>query len=200
MLLPENSRNFGQGIDVTKTAAEALTIAARNEEQQAEGEEPREYVLQPHIVRPLLFGGAKFHIRVCALLPSSPLSPRCAKEDPCSSLRKSPALRKRKERAERLACRPADGLMMLTPGYRYPRNFAHRHGKVAISSKAWSAAETDPEVQITTQRSGSQRYEDWEHYEAVHARLLEQTATLLSRLEGKVGPQAWAGRVGFELL
>ena len=70
MLLPENSRNFGQGIDVTKTAAEALTIAARNEEQQAEGEEPREYVLQPHIVRPLLFGGAKFHIRVCALLPS----------------------------------------------------------------------------------------------------------------------------------
>ena len=99
-----------------------------------------------------------------------------------------------------MAWRPADGLMMLTPGYRYPRNFAHRHGKVAISSKAWSAAETDPEVQITTQRSGSQRYEDWEHYEAVHARLLEQTATLLSRLEGKVGPQAWAGRVGFELL
>ena len=96
LLLPENSRNFGQGIDVTKTAAEALTIAARNEEQQAEGEEPREYVLQPHIVRPLLFGGAKFHIRVCALLPSSPLSPRCA-EDPCSSLCKSPALRKRKE-------------------------------------------------------------------------------------------------------
>ena len=86
LLRTENSRNFGQGIDVTKTAAEALTIAARNEEQQAEGEEPREHVLQPHIVRPLLFGGAKFHIRVCALLPSPPLWPRCAKEDPCSSL------------------------------------------------------------------------------------------------------------------
>ena len=82
MLLPENSRNFGQGIDVTKTAAEALTIAARNEEQQAEGEEPREYVLQPHIVRPLLFGGAKFHIRVCALLPSSPLSLRAVQKRP----------------------------------------------------------------------------------------------------------------------
>ena len=76
MLLPENSRNFGQGIDVTKTAAEALTIAARNEEQQAEGEEPREYVLQPHIVRPLLFGGAKFHIRVCALPSLSALCKR----------------------------------------------------------------------------------------------------------------------------
>ena len=99
-----------------------------------------------------------------------------------------------------MACGRVDGLVMLTPGYRYPRNFAQRHGKVAISSKAWSAGVTDPEVQITTQRSGSQRYEDWEHYEAVHARLLEQTATLLSRLEGKVGPQAWAGRVGFELL
>ena len=99
MLLPENSRNFGQGIDVTKTAAEALTIAARNEEQQAEGEEPREYVLQPHIVRPLLFGGAKFHIRVCALLPSSPLSlsALCKRGPLFVSLRKSPALRKRKE-------------------------------------------------------------------------------------------------------
>ena len=199
MLLPENSRNFGQGIDVTKTAAEALAIAARNEEQQAEGEEPREYVLQPHIVRPLLFGGAKFHIRVCALLPSPPLWPRCAKEDPCSFCAKVQPCAK-EGGLSAAVCRPADGLVMLTPGYRYPRNFAHRHGKVAISSKAWSAAETDPEVQITTQRSDSQRYEDWEHYEAVHARLLEQTATLLSRLEGKVGPQAWAGRVGFELL
>ena len=98
LLLPENSRNFGQGIDVTKTAAEALTIAARNEEQQAEGEEPREYVLQPHIVRPLLFGGAKFHIRVCALLPPLPsLSALCKRGPLFISLRKSPALRKRKE-------------------------------------------------------------------------------------------------------
>ena len=95
MLRTENSRNFGQGIDVTKTAAEALTIAARNEEQQAEGEEPREYVLQPHIVRPLLFGGAKFHIRVCALLPSSPLSPRCKRTPVRLSAQKSSLAQKK---------------------------------------------------------------------------------------------------------
>ena len=129
-----------------------------------------------------------------------PSSGRAAqKRTPVRFAQKS-SLAQKKGGLSAAVCRPADGLVMLTPGYRYPRNFAHRHGKVAISSKAWSAAETDPEVQITTQRSDSQRYEDWEHYEAVHARLLEQTATLLSRLEGKVGPQAWAGRVGFELL
>ena len=68
--LKENSRNYGQGIDVTQTAAEALEIARKNEE--ADPGKGRDYVLQPHILRPLLSEGRKFHIRVYCLIMVSP--------------------------------------------------------------------------------------------------------------------------------
>jgi hypothetical protein len=69
--LKENSRNYGQGIDVCSTAEEALEIAARNEAEKPGG--GREYVLQPHIVNPLLYLDTyKFHIRVYALIMLTP--------------------------------------------------------------------------------------------------------------------------------
>lgn len=61
--LKENSRNYGQGIDVCQTADEALEIAAAHE-----ADEPgagRDFVLQPHVIDPLLYlDKHKFHIRV----------------------------------------------------------------------------------------------------------------------------------------
>jgi hypothetical protein len=153
--LKENSRNYGQGIDITPTAEEALAIAAKNE-----ADEPgagREYVLQPHIINPLLYlDKHKFHIRVYALI-------------------------------------------MLSPCNRYPRNFAHISGKMPISPEIWSPDSTDKTVQITTARTDL-KYENWEHYDHVHPKLLDATAVLLEQIEPKLGPQAWAGRAAFELL
>lgn len=72
--LKENSRNYGQGIDVCRTAQEALEIAARNEEEKPGA--GREYVLQPHVVKPLLYDrdgvGYKFHVRVYCCIIVSP--------------------------------------------------------------------------------------------------------------------------------
>ena len=153
--LKENSRNYGQGIDICATAAEALAIAEKNEaEDPGKG---REYVLQPHVVNPLLYEDTyKFHIRVYALIVTSPSN-------------------------------------------RYPRNFAHITGKMPISARAWQADCTDKDMQITTAR-GEFAYEDWEHYDVVHPKLLDTTAILLEQLEPKLGPQAWTGRAAFELL
>ena len=75
--LKENGRNCGQGIDIFRTAAEALALA---EAREVEAQDGREYVLQPHVQRPLLYEGVhKFHIRVYALIVVSPMLryPRC---------------------------------------------------------------------------------------------------------------------------
>jgi hypothetical protein len=73
--LKENGRNFGLSIIITATASEALAAAKTD----------AEYVLQPHIVRPMLFGGRKFHIRVYALLVVAPTLryPRALVYDGC---------------------------------------------------------------------------------------------------------------------
>ena len=46
--LKENGRNCGQGIDIVRTAAEALTLAVERETEMP----GREYVLQPHVAHP----------------------------------------------------------------------------------------------------------------------------------------------------
>ena len=69
--LKENSRNYGQGIDICATEEQALQKA--REHEAAEPGAGREFVLQPHIIRPLLFEDTyKFHIRVYLMIMVSP--------------------------------------------------------------------------------------------------------------------------------
>lgn len=150
--LKENGRNAGQGIDVIRTAAEALLLV-----EQREADTPgREYILQPHVHRPLLYDGEfKFHIRVYAL-------------------------------------------MVVSPMLRYPRCFGHSAACMHVNPLPWSPAQLEKEVQSVHGRSDRSKsgwkapklFRQWKHYDSVEPRLMANTATLLERIEEKLGPQS----------
>eukprot|EP01052_Picozoa_sp_SAG31_P007912 SAG31_NODE_387_length_16403_cov_5.062071_13_plen_357_part_00 len=56
--LKENLQNYGQGTWVVKTPKQASKLVQKG----------KDYVLQPHIAKPLLYDGRKFHIRLYLLI------------------------------------------------------------------------------------------------------------------------------------
>lgn len=154
--LKENGRNAGQGIDVVRTAAEALVLAAEREVDTP----GREFVLQPHVHRALLYDGKyKFHVRVYAL-------------------------------------------MVVSPMLRYPRCFGYSAAFMHVNPLPWSPTQLEKAVQSVHGRSdrpksgwdSPKEFRNWEHYDIVEPRLMSTTATLLDRIEQKLGPQSGTNR------
>jgi hypothetical protein len=75
VFLKENFEHFGTGTRVFSSVAEALAALA-SELAEGDRQQTQDFVLQPHVPRPMLWHRRKFHVRVWALYIAQPSTTR----------------------------------------------------------------------------------------------------------------------------
>eukprot|EP01047_Picozoa_sp_COSAG01_P045180 COSAG01_NODE_4143_length_5301_cov_13.838908_3_plen_234_part_00 len=165
LFLKANHQHCGTGTRVCRSVDQALAAVA-----SAQG--GQEFVLQPHVPRPMLWHRRKFHVRVWALFIARPVGNSGGGG------------------AAAAAAAGSGPVNISSRAEAQVRGWLHDGGTVAVASEPWQPCSTNPAAQVTSTRCPRFVYTQWEHYTAAHAAITTNATVLSRRLAA-----TWRGRV-----